>query len=148
MISGANIKRRVAVSISLCIVLAQLAPSIAAACEGGEGRWLRVTDKKGGKEENPCTFTRVGDLCEVTWESTVALELEIERSKLEGERAAERYRVVRERCPGSRRITERFRCTDEIEMIRLERNTQNEYCLYVKDERTGRRVLECEILRM
>jgi hypothetical protein len=140
---GRRVRRLLAVSLSFCLALASIGPSIVIACEGGvfeeEGSGVAVTIQQGGMDVEECNFRVINERCEFKFEGFGPREYEIERAEVTGNRAAERYSRSRAGCVvRTRRFTNRSRCTDEVERRNDERSeNENEYCVNFLHEAAG-----------
>jgi hypothetical protein len=139
-----HFKRMLAVSISLCFVISQLAPSLAVACEGGGAAWLSVKNIGGVPERGRglCQFTAVGQKCQLEFENITFRTLEVLEGKIENNGSG-RYAKVKEGCTPKLALLNKENCVDEIQAAKLESPNINDYCMKVKDAGTGEIQNEC-----
>lgn len=131
MLRWANIKRKMAVCISLCLAVAPLVPTIALACEGGgTGEEVKTKVEAGGD----CLRLRLRAGCELKLTATV--ELKLEETRLEEPGARERYMKIREGCSPGTVLRPGRSCIDEVEVIREVAGSRNKYCWVFKREDT------------
>jgi hypothetical protein len=148
--SQSHFKRTLAVCIGFCMVAAQLAPSVAVACEGGGSEWVSSHNVGGeAKEEKEavCFATRVREGCEIEFRNILAAEsLEIVKNEIKGAGAA-LWKVEAEGCkPKTRLAANGGACDDDVETRAYEANKVADHCIQFKKE-NGVEKLECSILQ-
>jgi hypothetical protein len=133
-----------AVVTSLYLVVASIAPTVAIACEGG-GADTISENLEGTK--GTCINMVLKDKCQVTF-TAGANEKEIEKATPEGPEALKRYSFTSE-CEMKKKIKPGESCVDLVEVIKEVKPSENEYCLYLKDEVTHEKAIRaCVPLKM
>ena len=89
----------------------------------------KVFQKKAEVKPPECTFAKVGDTCQIEFKVTGAGEgWKVETNEWKGEKAKERYKAT-VGCTAGKQLKNAEMCTDEIEMIKKEEKTTNEWCV-------------------
>jgi hypothetical protein len=89
----------------------------------------KVFQKKAEVKPAECTFAKVGDTCQIEFKVTGAGEgWKVENNEWKGEKAKERYKAT-VGCTAGKQLKNAETCTDEIEMIKKEEKTTNEWCV-------------------
>jgi hypothetical protein len=116
--------------------------------ECAKGTWVAIKNVGGVpiRGTNGCEFTIVNQTCQLEFVNTTFRPLRVIETKLEGVKAAERYKVnAGAGCVFNLPLGA---CTDEVELIKLEPKNINDYCITVEDKGTGAKQKTCAILKM
>jgi hypothetical protein len=90
----------------------------------------KVFQKKAEMKPPECSFAKVGDTCQIEFKVTGAGEgWKVENNEWKGEKAKERYKA-KVGCTAGKQLKNAETCTDEIEMIKKEEKTTNEWCVF------------------
>jgi hypothetical protein len=153
MLVRRNLKSALALCTGTCLIVAQLIPGISYACEGKGSSWLSIRNVSGAGEATEgalgnCEFIAVRQKCKLQFENITFRTLEVVGSKLEGEKATERYKKGTIGCAARLPLLNRETCVDELEVSKFEARTLNDYCLEVRDRGTGELGKGCAVLKM
>jgi hypothetical protein len=90
----------------------------------------KVFQNKAEVKPPECSFAKVGDTCQIEFKVTGAGEgWKVENNEWKGEKAKERYKA-KVGCTAGKQLKNAETCTDEIEMIKKEEKTTNEWCVF------------------
>lgn len=109
--------------------------------------WLSRTNVGGVPVRNEpfCEFTAAGEKCQIKFKNETLRTLAVRSVTIMGEKGTLRYKKTVEGCVFNLGIGE---CTDELEMVKLEAKTVNDYCMEVRDAGTAELQVMCAALKM